>query len=271
MLRWLFPFIFILIFSTSAYSGSIHAYGGIPSQESYMERNGYIIQYDFQRKTPKWVAWHVKPEWLNTPPRKGKYGKFRDDPEVTGEATTADYKKQFNTWRNYAKGHIAPYYISGGDRDNDGVLALDDDPEDLKTVYEVMYMSNMAPQHHYHFNGTGGLWYRLETWVRETVLKKEQKEVWVFAGTIYGAGQYDQIGDGVEVPAMFWKMVITETEGKPKVLAFLFPHQIYKHGDIEDFLVSVNLIEAMTGLDFFPEINDEEMERKSTFENWKTE
>ncbi len=77
------------------------------------------------------------------------------------------------------------------------------------------------------------------------------------------------IGDGVEVPPMFFKIIITEEEGIPKILAFLFPHQVDKHGEIEDFLVSVNLIESMAGLDFFHELNDEELERESTFQNWK--
>jgi endonuclease G, mitochondrial len=43
-----------------------------------------------------------------------------------------DYKNQFNTWRNYAKGHLAPYFISGGDRDNDGINAGGGDPDDAK-------------------------------------------------------------------------------------------------------------------------------------------
>lgn len=71
---------------------------------------------------------------------------------------------------------------------------------------------------------------------------------------------------------MFFKIIVTETEGKAKVLAFLFPHQIKKHGDIQDYLVSVNLIEAMTGLDFFPDLHNaewEDGERKSTWENWE--
>jgi len=68
---------------------------------------------------------------------------------------------------------------------------------------------------------------------------------------------------------MFFKIVITETGGKPKVLAFLFPYQIKKHGEIQDYLISLNLIEAMTGLDFFPDLHStewEEGEPKSTWE-----
>lgn len=265
-------FIFCILGSLAYATSHPHAYGGIPSDGAFIERQGYIVQFDPIHKTPRWVAYHVKPSYLDTPPREGQWGKFRDDPDLTNEATEQDYKNQFNSWRNYAKGHLAPYFISGGDRNNNGINAVNGDPEDAKTVYEIMYMSNMAPQHNNNFNGSGGLWYKLETYVRDTLLKEQQKEVWVIAGCIYGQGSYDTIGNGVEVPPMFFKIVVTETEGKAKVLAFLFPHQIKKHGEIQDYLVSVNLIEAMTGLDFFPDLHNaewEDGERKSTWENWE--
>ncbi|MBN2041619.1 MAG: DNA/RNA non-specific endonuclease [Spirochaetes bacterium] len=260
----------VLFFLSSALNASEHAYGGIPSKGDYIKRKAYIIQFDAMHKTPRWVAYHVKPSNAeNLPDRKiKKWGKFRDDSDINNEATEKDYSNQFKTWRNYAKGHLAPYYISGGDRDNDGITAAEGDKDDAEAVYEIMYMSNMAPQHHSNFNGPGGLWYKLESYVRDDLLKKQRKEVWVFAGCIFGPRSYDRIGDGVEVPPMFFKIIITEEKNKPRILAFFFPHQINKHGDIEDFLVSVNIIEAMTGLDFFPEINDEKMERESTWVNW---
>jgi len=272
-MRHFFFFLLMIITVSNAQATSHpHTYGGIPSAGTFIERQAYIIQFDAEHKTPRWVAYHVKPSYLDTPSRKGQWGKFRNDPDTTDEATKQDYKNQFKTWRNYAKGHLAPYFISGGDRDNDGTNAEGGDSDDAQAVYEIMYMSNMAPQHHYSFNGSGGLWYMLETYVRETLLRKQQNEVWVFDGCIYGQGSYDNIGNGVEVPPMFYKIVITETTEKPKILAFLFPHQIKKHGDIQDYLVSVNLIEAMTGLDFFPDLHStewEEGERKSTWENWE--
>ncbi len=115
-------FIFFVYGSAQATSHP-HAYGGIPSDESFKDRNAYIMQFDSAHKTPRWVAYHVKPSYLDTPPRKG---------------------------------HIAPYFISGGDRDHDGTDAEDGDIDDAKTVHEIMYMSNMAPQHHNNFNGSGG-------------------------------------------------------------------------------------------------------------------
>ncbi|MCG8618387.1 MAG: DNA/RNA non-specific endonuclease [Desulfobacterales bacterium] len=254
-----------------------HAYGGIPSDGAYMERNAYIIQFDPVRKTPRWVAYHIKPSYLNAPEptdlyRDEKWKTHRNDPTFRNEATRSDYRDQFHTWRNYAKGHLVPYYISGGDRDNDGRYATDGDSYDARTVHEIMYMTNMAPQHHFNFDGPAGLWHKLETYVRDRLVKERQQEVWVFAGCIYGPREYDVIGGDVEVPPMFFKLVITETEGNPEILAFLFPHQSTTHGDIQDYLVSVNIIEAMTGLDFFPDLHNidwEEKERTSTWENWK--
>ena len=102
-----------------------------------------------------------------------EWGKFRDDLNIMGEATEKDYKNKFSTWRNYAKGHLAPYFTFGGDRDNDGTTAAEGDDDDAKTVHEIMYMSNMAPQHYYNFNGSSGLWYKLETHVRDTLLKDQ--------------------------------------------------------------------------------------------------
>ena len=57
----------------------------------------------------------------------------------------------------------------------------------------------------------------------------------------------------------------------PVVLAFLFAHQRVRHGEIEDFLVSVDVIEALTGLDFFVGLDEDVewmLEDRDTFENW---
>jgi endonuclease G len=73
---------------------------------------------------------------------------------------------------------------------------------------------------------------------------------------------------------MFYKIVVLENRdtGVPVVLAFLFPHQRSAHGDIEDFLVTVDIIEALTGVDFFNELGDQTenwLEDQDTWEVWK--
>jgi endonuclease G len=90
--------------------------------------------------------------YLYTPDRSiYKWKKYRDDPDIIGEATKEDYEDQFHTWRNYAVGNLAPYFISGGDRDNDGTNAANGDDDYAQTVYEINCFGNMAPQHHDNF------------------------------------------------------------------------------------------------------------------------
>ncbi len=232
-----------------------HAYGGLPSTENIYIRNGYVLSYNPTARTPHWVAYHVEPEYRDTLPRKGKFSRFRGDPDIEGEAKDSDYKGLFKD-RGYARGHLAPYCVMGGDRDNDG-LGAEKDPDDAMTVYQGNYLSNIAPQHHKGFNGSPGLWYKLERWIQDELVTKQKKEVWVFAGCIFGPGEHEKVGKNKDiwVPAMFYKIVIIKGDAgqEPKVLAFLFPHQRKAHGDIEDFLVPVEIVEAMSGVDFVRE------------------
>ena len=172
-----------------------HVFGGLPSQDNIYIRQGYILSYNPQTKTPKWVAYHIKPEYGDTPARKGKFKTFRNDPDMEEEARDADYNGLF-TSRGYAGGHLAPYGVMGGDRDGDGQLAKDGDADDEITVFQSNYMGNIAPQHHYGFNGSPGLWYKLERWVQYALVKKQGKEVWVFAGSIFGPGEHEKVGQG---------------------------------------------------------------------------
>lgn len=45
---------------------------------------------------------------------------YGGSPDGSGPITSNDYIGWFDSDKNYARGHIAPYFISGGDRDGDG-------------------------------------------------------------------------------------------------------------------------------------------------------
>lgn len=249
-----------------------HVFGGLPSQAASVQvRQGYVTSYDSAKRVPSWVAYHVEPDYLNTPTRQGKFSSFRNDPDVNNPVTDDDYDGLFSGPSNFARGHLAPYAVMGGDRDDDGNYAKDDD-DDALTIFQANYMSNIAPQNHYNFNGSGGLWYKLERWIQDRVVEEHEQEVWVFAGCIFGPGEHEKVGpdNDILVPAMFYKIVIRQdpADDVPKVLAFLFPHQRSKHGDIEDFLVSVNTIESLTGLDFLNELDDEIEDSVEAVDTW---
>ena len=253
-----------------------HVFGGLPSTDNIYIRQGYILCFNPQTKTPRWSAYHIKPEYLVTPKRKGKFATFRNDPDIENEATDQDYTGLF-TKRGYARGHLAPYAVMGGDRNDNGKYA-EDDSSDALTIYQANYLSNIAPQQHYAFNGSPGLWWSLERWIQDYLVKEKRNEVWVFAGCIFGSGEQEKVGknNDITVPPLFYKLVIMEDPdtGVPKILAFLFPHQRASHGKIEDFLVTVDILEALSGVDFFNELDDateNKLEDQDTWEVWERE
>jgi endonuclease G len=246
-----------------------HVYGGLPSNENIYVRNAYVLCYNPKTRTPNWVAYHVTADYRNTPRRTGRFSRFRTDPNIDSGVNTSEYVGLLKS-RGYARGHLAPYGIMGGSRDDDDDYAEynpDDssdvgDEDDALTVYQGNYMSNIAPQHHTGFNGSGGLWFELERWIQDDMVQEGGEEVWVFAGCIFGKGEHEKVGtkENIWVPPMFYKIVIMEggDSDLPIVLAYLFPHQRVRHGDIDSFLVSVDVIEALAGVDFFKDLDDDE-------------
>ena len=233
------------------------------------------LSYNPTTKTPDWVAYHIKPDYRETPKRDGKFKTFRKDPDIEGEPSTSDYIGLKDA-RGYARGHLAPYGVMGGDRDGDGEYAVynsdDSDPDDELTVFEANYMTNIVPQHHDGFNGSPGLWWKLERWIQDELVDAQQKEVWIFAGCIIGPGHHEKVtSKKVWVPPMFYKIVIMKNAGSdiPDVLAFLFPHQRIVHGEIADFLVSVNVIEAVSGEDFFRVLGQDKETKLEDIDTWE--
>ncbi len=251
-----------------------HVYGDLPSQDNLLVRNAYVLDYDAARKAPRWVAYHLTHDYRRTPKRTGRWSTYRNDPDRNDEPRERDYRGVFaDPTRNYARGHLAPFMISGGDRDEDGkVLDADrdgrveagDDRDEAITVEEVNYHTNLTPQHHNAFNGSGGVWFDIEARIRDLLETKD--ELWVFAGPIFGPGTYDIIGNGVHVAPMFFQIVIWEDNtDQPTWEAYLMPHHQSAHGDIKEQRVSIRHIEAMTGLDFLGGLGLEEVERRSTY------
>lgn len=246
-----------------------HVKGGLPSHDALHVRNGYVLAYDAQRRVASWVAYHLVPDYLKTPKREGRFATFRVDPDVPHPVQWVDYKDQA-----YDRGHLAPYKAMGGDRDGDGHYAAQD-PDDALTILQANYLSNIVPQHP-RLNRSPGLWFQLERFVQDTLVGRRGQHVWIFAGPIFGPGEQERIGihQDIDVPLWFFELVIMEsaTEPAPKVLAFLLPHQRVSYGRLENFLVSVDVIEALTGLDFLSELDDQieaPVEQANTWPVWQ--
>ena len=99
-----------------------HLKFGQPNDEELLIRNAYVLHYNAQYRIPNWVAYHIDPDYLNTPERKGRFASFRKDDDVEDPVEDDEYNGLFSS-KGYARGHFAPFKILGGDRDDDGDYA----------------------------------------------------------------------------------------------------------------------------------------------------
>jgi endonuclease G len=235
------------------------------------------MEYNEKYRIPDWVAYHIIPDYLNTPVRKGKYKQFRSDPDMAHPVEDKDYDSC-----GYSRGHMAPYFAMGGDRDKNGVYSNADDntadPYDDTTIFQANYLSNIAPQDQDAMNGAGGPWYALETLIRKQLVGKQQLELHVVAGSIINdpeqyntlSGKYGNVG--IAVPDSFFQVLIYKNpQGKYITAGFLFPHvekpsELPSH-DLMDYLVTVDLIETVTGLDFLNKLGKVKQRKTESTDN----
>jgi len=194
-------------------------------------RTAYTLQYNETFEQADWVAYELtREEITGSVKRKDR---FRADPGIAGgSAELSDYKGS-----GFDRGHLAPAA--------DMVLT----PE---TMDESFLMSNMSPQEP-SFNR--GIWAFLESCVRTWA--SENGSVFVVTGPVLTKEEYPVIGENrVAVPEYYYKVVLDYREPELKGIAFILPNR-KGEGRLQDYAVSIDEAERVTGLDFFPALPDE--------------
>ena len=209
-----------------------------------IHHQNYSLSYSEPHEQAEWVAYELKASHISSTNHKRPYFEI-DEAVKTGAAHWRNYKNS-----GYDKGHLCP----AGDR------------RFTKEAHDETFLtSNISPQEH-EFNS--GVWNRLEQKVRYWAKKNDG--IFIVTGGVL-KDNLKTIGEGkVAVPNQFYKIILDNTNGKIKVLAFLVNHQdsdlpLYK------FVVSVDEVEALTGIDFFPELEDtieNKLEASSSYKNW---
>ncbi|NRD24730.1 DNA/RNA non-specific endonuclease [Winogradskyella litoriviva] len=209
-----------------------------------VHHQNYSLSYSEPHEQAEWVAYELKASHLSSTNHKRPYFEI-DDAVKTGAAHWRNYKKS-----GYDKGHLCP----AGDR------------RFTKTAHDETFLtSNISPQEH-QFNA--GVWNRLEQKVRYWAKKNDG--IFVVTGGVL-SGKLKTIGtEDVSVPNQFYKVILDNTNGRIKMLAFLMDHEdsnlpLYK------FVVSVDEVERLTGIDFFPELEDgieNKLEASSNYKSW---
>ncbi|WP_445715577.1 DNA/RNA non-specific endonuclease [Flavobacterium sp.] len=210
--------------------------------EAVYSHSTYVFSYSEVHEQSEWVAYFLEKEDITNSNFKRPF--FAQDPLV--ESESADWRNFKNS--GYDKGHLCP----AGDR-----------KKSIEDYNETFFTSNVSPQKH-DFNS--GIWNRLEEKVRYWAIKYDG--LYVITGGVL-TNDLKTIGkERVAVPNYFYKVLLSKNENK--MIGFLIPHQESK-SPLYEFVVSVDEIEKITGIDFFPKMPDSlenELESKSDYKEW---
>ena len=222
-------FLILLSSPSFAWQCNGHVAFGIPGNtDQLLCRKGYAVGYDYTRKIPIWVAYHISAESVE--PKFKRSNHFREDDEVpeSFRSTLSDYKGS-----GYDRGHMAP------------AATVDFSKESME---ESFLLTNMAPQLP-GLNRQG--WRYLEAYIREWAVNRG--DLYVVSGALFDQDP-TVIGDGVNVPNRFYKVVYDPTE--KDAIAFIVPHRKFTKSEIPNFIVSIDEVEAQSGFDFLSKLPD---------------
>ena len=205
-------------------------------------RSGFSFSYVEMHEQSEWVAYELTDKDMVATNYNRPY--FNQDPIVT--TASADWRNFKNS--GYDKGHLCP----AGDRKSS-----------LESYEETFFTSNISPQIP-EFNN--GVWNRLEQKTRYWATK--YNGLYVITGGVL-KGEMKTIGkENVAVPNYFYKILMTKDH--TKMIGFLVPHEPSK-APLYSFVVSVDEIEKLTGIDFFPALEDaleSNLEKETSYKKW---
>lgn len=207
----------------------------ISSGEEVLHHSAWSFVYSEEHEQAKWVMHMVIPQVEFS--GAGRTNDFRKDDLVKTEtASKSDY------WHSgYDRGHLAPSA---------------DFRWSSKMVSESYFYSNMSPQKPELNRQT---WAQLEDWVRKYAVSF-QEPVFVVTGPILKNG-LEKLGDNeVSIPQQYFKVIMDLSGDEKKGVAFLMANGV-NDKDLTSYAVSIDEVEKLSGIDFFPMLDDAEEDR----------
>lgn len=214
------------------------------TQSVIVEYPGFTVSFNPEHHLANYVAWELTPAELNKAAERSN--KFVEDPSVSGSATPDDYRHS-----GFDRGHLAP----AGDMaySNDAMLAS-------------FKMPNITPQHPM-LNQRA--WRVLEENCRRWAAI--DSSLIIICGPVLTDKITQTIGTtGVSVPQRFFKVILAPHANPPRAIGFIMPNS-YVEGGMARTAVSVDQVEAITGMDFFsalPDSLENAIEADTHFAKW---
>ena len=211
-----------------------------------MTRPQYVLSYHQSNGRPNWVSWHLDSSWLGSAPRQDDYRPDTSLPAGWYQVLQTDYSGS-----GFDRGHHCP----SADRTSSI-------PDNSATFL----MTNFMPQAP---DNNQGPWEQLESYSRTLVNAGNELYVIMGGAGIGGTGSNGgvtmTVANGhVTVPAYTWKVIIVLPVGDNDVsrvgkttrtIAVIMPNtQGIRSNDWRTYRVSVDVVEILTGLNFFSNV-----------------
>ncbi len=231
--------------ATDDYRVALFTEGGAPESPpdiKILVNTGYAVGYSEELKCPLWAVYRLGNKKSGDAVKWERPVRFEVDSRTQARVSHDDFERNWDgiTWD---RGHLAPNSAMEGQY---GQIAQ----------LETYFMSNIMPQ---SSRLNQGLWMQLEGQIRDVISQddtpnKEVSDVWVICGPIFANTPIVRWPSGVAVPTHCFMIVAYRKGygGTVKAAGFVFP-QKPTLTTIGEHAVTIRQIEAMTGLNFFPE------------------
>ncbi len=212
-----------------------YTFAGVPVSASpvkLLKNQGYMVGYDETMRNPAWVAYRL--ERSERTEMAERPDSFAVDRRTRARVDHYDYSNS-----GYDRGHMAPNYAI------DRVFGEG-------AQQETFLMSNIVPQKP---ELNQGPWKDLEQTIANRYLRDYQ-EVWVMTGPIYRE-PIQHLSTGVAIPAAFFKIIVDVVEPTGvRAIGVILPQDVHESDKMSSYLVSIDAIEAATGMDFLSLLDD---------------
>lgn len=217
-------------------------YASVPNSN---ETVNYALEWDGEKKANRWTCYQMyaanrvsnTDRYTPDGPDEEQYPQDPDIPEA--------YRWETDPyWRSgYDHGHICP----SADR-----------LYSAEANKQTFYLSNMSPQ----LNGfNAGVWETMESQLRKWITLKSSVSDTLYVckgGTIDSDDQIlTTLSSGLIVPKYFFCALLMKNSEGYKALGFWFEHKVDKSTNLSSYVVNIDRLEELTGLDFFCNLPDE--------------
>ena len=204
-----------------------------PGAEVFVH-TGYASLYNRETLISDWVAYELTADEVNPPEKYRGSESFRYDPQTNGHFTA--YREDYKNNDGWQRGHMAPKA---------------DMRWSVQAYEESFYLSNICPQ-----NGklNAGDWEATERLARRMATR--YGSVYIVCGPIIGSNKYGTLGEHkVVIPDAFYKALLINVNGQYQSIAMVLPNEPTHHNP-DYYWCTVNELEAKTGMDLYPGLDD---------------